>query len=95
MQNEYITVTEFCTSHQVDSSFIIALANEGLIDITVIESSLHINAEQLTDLERYTRWQDEMGLSAEAIDIIHNLLNKIQTMQHEISYLRSRLSIYE
>lgn len=95
MQNEYITITEFCSSHDIDSSFVVALANEGLIDITIIESSSKISEEQLGDLERYTRWQYEMGIGPEAIDVVTNLLNKMQTMQDEITYLRSRLSLYE
>lgn len=95
MQTEYITITDFCSSHHVDTSFVVALANEGLIDITVIESSQKIDAEQLSELEQYTRWQYELGLSPEAIDVIRNLLNRLQSMQEEIGYLRSRLSLYE
>ena len=95
MQPEYITITEFCNSHHIDSAFVVALANEGLIDITIIESAQKINVEQLSDLERYTRWQYEMGLNAEAIDVIRHLLEKLQSIQHEVAYLKQRLSLYE
>lgn len=95
MQKEYITITDFCSSHHIDAAFVVALANEGLIDITIIESSSQISEDQLSDLERYTRWQYEMGLGPEAIDIVHNLLDKMQQMKGEINYLRSRLSLYE
>ncbi|MEO6916963.1 MAG: chaperone modulator CbpM [Chitinophagaceae bacterium] len=95
MQKEYINITEFCSSHHINAAFVVALANEGLIDITVIESSSKISEEQLSDLERYTRWQYEMGLDPEAIIVIRRLLDKMELMKQEINYLHSRLSLYE
>lgn len=95
MENEYITITEFCTSHNIESDFIMALADEGLIHVTIIESSRNISMDQLSDLEMYTRWKYQMGIGPEAIDVIRNLLQRMKEMRHEIDHLKSRLSLYE
>ena len=95
METEYITITEFCSSHNIDADFISALADEGLISVTIIESSRHISTDQLSALEMYTRWRYQMGIGPEGIDVIHNLLERVKAMRAEIDQLRNRLSLYE
>ena len=94
MQTELIAISQYCSVHNIDSSFISALADEGLIAITIVEGGRYIEPEQLTDLEVYTRWHAEMGINTEGIDIIKYLLEKIKAMQSEMEQLQTRLQLY-
>lgn len=95
MQTEMIAITQYCTVHEIDISFVHSLADEGLIEVTIMEGSPFIHTEQLHELELYTRWHHDMGINTEGIDVIRQLLDKVKRMQLEIETLRSRLRLYE
>lgn len=90
-----ISITHYCTIHNIETSFVHALANEGLIVLTITTGEPFIEEEQLPDLENYTRWHYEMGVNTEGIDVIRHLLNRIRNMQEEMRNLQMRLSLYE
>ena len=50
-----ISITQYCTIHSIDADFIDALAEEGLIVLTIATDGTFIEEEQLSDLESYTR----------------------------------------
>jgi len=96
MQTEYlIAVDEFCACHNIEISFISSLQKNGLIDITTIEESNFIDAEQLRQLEQIVRFYYELDINLEGIETISHLLQRISTMQDEINSLRNRLRLYE
>ena len=95
MEKTYITITEYCESHNIGQDFISTLADEGLIEVTLVESSPQISIEQLGALEMFTRLRYEMGVSPEGIDVIRNLLDRMQQLKAEMFRLRERLSVYE
>ena len=95
MEKTYITITEYCNSHNIGQEFISTLADEGLIEVTFIESAPRISLEQLGALEMFTRLRYEMGVSPEGIDVIKNLLEKMHELKAEMFRLRERLAVYE
>lgn len=95
MEKTYITITEYCESHNIGQDFISTLADEGLIEVTVIESAPQISMEQLGALEMFTRLRYEIGVSPEGIDVIRNLLERMQELKAEMYRLRERLAVYE
>lgn len=94
-QTELITVTEYCMHHHTDTAFVNALAENGLISVTIIEGEYCIHYDQLREIEGYTRLHDELNINPEGIDTIRNLLDRMKEMQAEIDFLRSRLKMYE
>lgn len=96
MQTDYlIAVDKFCTSHNITYSFIRSLQKTGLIEVTTIEETRFINADQLQRLEKFIRLYYELNINLEGIDTITHLLNQIQSLQDEIIVLRNRLRLYE
>lgn len=96
MQKKYlIAIDEFCINHNIDVSFINSLQQTGLIKITTIEESEFIDARQLLELEKYVRFHYELDINLEGIETITYLLEKINTLQHEIGTLTNRLRLYE
>ncbi len=85
----------FCTSHNIDISFISNLQNIGLIEITTINDTGFIHVDQLRQIEKMIRLYYEMDINLEGIETIFNLLERINIMQDEITELRNRLRLYE
>lgn len=94
-QNELIPASEFCSSHNLEFSFIRSLQQYGLIEIMTIEEVNYIPAGDLPEAERVARLYSELGINIEGIDAIRHLLLRVENMQDEIRYLRNKLRIYE
>lgn len=93
--SELFAITEFCTLHNVDPSFIFSLQQEGLITITTNDNNNFVEEEQLHRLEIYTRMHAQLGINPAGIDAISHLLEKVRNMQEELNALKTRLSLYE
>jgi hypothetical protein len=96
MATEFITIKEYCVYHHTDASFIEALQQSGLIEIQQDAApEPYIPYDQLEQLERFTRWYNELDLNVEGIEVVGNLLQKMADMQHHIMELEARLKKYE
>jgi hypothetical protein len=82
-------------SHDIEVSFISSLHETGLINITTIEKTDFLDLEQLQQLEKYIRFYYELNINLEGIDSIKHLLQRVNTLQNEITTLRNRLRLYE
>ena len=90
-----ISVNEFCTSHNIEISFISSLQQNGLIEIATIQETAFIDADQLQQVEKFIRFYYDLDINLEGIETITHLLRRINAMQDEITALRNRLSLYE
>ncbi|HQD10729.1 MAG TPA: chaperone modulator CbpM [Flavihumibacter sp.] len=88
---QWIPVSLFCESHQVEISFIDELEQFGLIQLKVEQSNRLIAADHLPEVEKMLLLHEEMGINYEGIETVMHLLGKIQGMQAEMSQLRRQL----
>lgn len=96
MQEEnWIPANEFCIHHQIEMHFIQDLTNYGIIETVVMNEEVYIPAEQLSQVEKMTRLHHDLHVNIEGLDVIKNLLEKIEASQNELKQLRSRLRFYE
>ena len=96
MQTEYlVSIDQFCASHSIEIAFINSLRYNGLIDITTIEETDFIEADQLQQIEKFIRFHYDLDINLEGIETITYLLQRIDAMQDEIRSLRNRLRLYE
>lgn len=94
METEMIALNDFCSSHQIDVSFIQSLEDHGLVQTVIVDQSLCVHANELGKLERIVRLHQELDINPEGLDVIDYLLKRIEAMQDEISDLRNRLDFY-
>jgi chaperone modulatory protein CbpM len=94
METDMIVLNEFCSSHQVEISFIQSLEEHGLIETVIVDQSICIYANELPKLERIVRLHRELNINPEGIDVINELLKKMEDMQHKITNLKNRLDFY-
>lgn len=91
-----ISAKEFCQYHQVEISFLHSLHEYGLlaIDIGDNEDCL-LDSDDLATVEKLVRLHYDLQINLEGIDAIHHLLQKVEALQKEVSFLRSRLRLHE
>lgn len=94
MKTGLIIIEQYCSNSHVEPSFIDLLENEGLIEIEIVEGEHYIRESQLQDLERFANWYYDLSINIEGIDVIHNLLHKVQKMEQELYSLRKLQSIH-
>lgn len=95
MNTELIIIREYCIHNRIEFSFIEQLQDEGLIEIIVIDDESYITTAQLQRLEQYVRWHYDLSINVEGIDVIRNLLDRMDDMQKEINMLRQQIRLID
>ena len=90
-----IPLPELCSIYEVEISFFINLNEMGLLDIKTVESTAYINATSIHEIEKMIRIHQELAVNTEGIDIVFNLLQKMDSLQNEVTALKNRLRLYE
>lgn len=93
--DDLIAVNEFCVHHNIEISFINMLQQNGLIEISTIESKYFVEKEQLPQLEKFVRFYYDLDINLEGIETITYLLQRIENLQNENIKLKNRLRFYE
>ena len=90
-----ILVKQFCVSHDIDITFITALQNFGLIEIIVVEENQYLYPQQLKEVEKMIRLHYDLEVNLEGIDIITNLLKRIENLQIELVTAQNKLKLLD
>jgi len=90
-----ISILDFCSSHNVEITFITDLREAGLIEVTTVDRSTYISFGELYKLEKLIRFRYELDINVQGIETITHLLNRLDNMQQELSFLKNRLRLYE
>lgn len=90
-----IPAQTICTHYSIEISFVDTLNKMGLIQIEIIEQSIYIHEDQITDLEKIIRLHRELNVNLEGIDIVFNLLKKEKELRQELIALKNRLKRFE
>ena len=92
---ELIIVELFCQQYDVEPTFVSELETVGLIETITYNNSKYLPINQLFTIEKIIRLHNELHINKEGIDVILELLEKINQLQSEVKYLNNRLSLYE
>ncbi len=92
---DFIPVIQLCSHYKVEISFFNELNEVGLIEITTIEQSLYIHQDEINDVEKMIRIHRELNVNTEGIDVVFNLLQKVDDLQNELNNVQNRLRLYE
>ncbi|WP_282081040.1 chaperone modulator CbpM [Aquimarina algiphila] len=90
-----ISAKEFCTNHKIEFSFINSLYEFGLIKVITVRQQVFLSVDELPKLEQILLFNKELEINLEGIEVIINLLERVQKIQEEINILKNRLQLYE
>ncbi len=94
-RNDYIPVSRFCDTFQVEITFIHTLSEHGLCEMALIEEEYFIAPEQLGKLEKLIRLHNDMEINVEGLEVILHLLDKIEGLQTEVKQLKNKLNSFK
>ena len=89
-----VPATVCCEHYNIELSFIHSLEQYGFIKTVTIESDEFIEADELQRLEKFIRLHYELDINMQGIEAINFLLERVQQIQEEIAYLKSKLNVY-
>jgi hypothetical protein len=80
----YITIQQFCTFHQCDTVIIEELLEHGIVEARYENETRIIPQPQVRRLERALRLHLDLGVNAAGIDIILNLLDRLDVKRFDV-----------
>jgi hypothetical protein len=90
-----ILVEKLCTTYDIEISFINELKNTGLLEVQTIEQTEYIHQDRLANLEKIIRLHQDLNINMEGIDVILNLLQKVEALQNEVNRLKNKQFLFE
>jgi len=88
-----IAITDVCTYHEVEYTFINSLNEAGLVELKVVDKRTFIPESELRRLEKMIRMHHELEINIAGIEAITHLLDRVEQMQEELRVLRNIASI--
>jgi hypothetical protein len=92
---EYVLVSRLCTHYAIEQSFFYRLRDNGLIEVRTIDRDDYLHQDHLRLFEKILRINRDLHVDADALDIIVGLLQRVETLQHELDTVRNHLALYE
>ncbi|MCK8491723.1 MULTISPECIES: chaperone modulator CbpM [Spirosoma] len=90
-----ISVSDFCVHHHIEVAFIDLLEQQGLVEIITVERITYVQPDQLGRLEKLVRLHQELAIHPTDLDIVSDLLERVEGLQNQITQLQNRLVFYE
>lgn len=90
-----IALPTLCVHYNVELSFFTSLSEIGLLEIKTVEAIQYVDIAAVYIIEKIVRIHHELDLNMEGIDVVLNLLRKIDVLQNELNSVKNRLRLYE
>ena len=91
----FIPLNTLCLHYKLEISFFNTLNENGLIEIQLVDEIQYVHKESIYEIEKIVRMHKELDVNIEGIDVVLNLLQKIDALQTELLKVRNRLLLYE
>lgn len=92
---ELIIVEVFCQEYQIDTSLIWDLEEFGLIKTIKQNEIDYLDKNQIMTVEKIIRLHTDLNINIEGIEIILDLLERIELLNQNNKQLKDRLGLYE
>lgn len=89
--DKLIVLQEFCVYHGIEVAFVHTLNEYGLVEVILIEETHFIPTGQVKNIEKMIRLHAELGINPEGIDVVIQLLDRVDALQQEVRVLKNRL----
>ena len=90
-----IPIPQLCSHYELDMSFFVNLSEIGLLQITTVETTSYIDLDSIQKIEKMIHLHQDLEVNIEGIDVVFNLLQKMVSLQNEVTALKNRLRLHE
>lgn len=94
-QKKLILVHELCQHYEMEISFFEQVEKYGLVNVEMISDEKYIHRKQLNKMEKILRLHRELEVNLEGIDVIFNLMRRIQVLEKELKEKQTQLGLFE
>ena len=81
--------------YNIEKTFVDSLNESGLINIVMEQELEYVECDDLEYLEQYIRWNRDLDINIAGIEALHHMLQRINSLQEELSQLRNELAFYK
>nr|WP_299036065.1 chaperone modulator CbpM [uncultured Tenacibaculum sp.] len=92
---ELISIQKVIVHHNLDEQFIESIESFQLIEFVVKDTNKYVYVEQLPTLEKIIRLYYDLEVNMQGIDVINNMLDRMDMMRKTIQQLENKLKLYE
>ncbi|MDE0535237.1 chaperone modulator CbpM [Tenacibaculum sp. L6] len=92
---ELISIQKVIVHHNLDEQFIESIESFQLIEFVVKDTDKYVYVEQLPTLEKIIRLYYDLEVNMQGIDVINNMLDRMDMMRKTIQQLENKLKLYE
>lgn len=93
-EKDILKLEKFCELYEVPTSFVDSLNQFELIRLTTIDDEMYIENEEFPIIEKYIRMHYDLDINMEGLDVINNLLQKIEALKKQVVLLENELKYY-
>ncbi|MCE2743356.1 MAG: chaperone modulator CbpM [Fluviicola sp.] len=86
-----VSLHQFCEFHEIENTLVLALNEHDLIEIFIVDGESYIHTESIHLLEKIIRLHHDLSINFEGIDVIVQLIDKINSLQEELMEMKKRL----
>jgi hypothetical protein len=90
-----LPASEFCHHYNIEISFLELLQEYGLVEVVTVEEDNYLDISELHEVEKMVRLHYELNINLEGIDVINQLLQKLEETHVELVMLKNKLRKYE
>lgn len=90
-----IPIPQLCSHYELEMSFFVNLSEMGLLQITTFETTAYIDLDSIQKIEKIIHLHQDLEVNIEGIDVVFNLLQKMDSLQNEVTALKNRLRLHE
>ncbi len=94
-QQRNIEIAALCRHYQVEQTFFSRLNDIGLIETVTIQNTQCVDETDIHQIDKIIRLHRELNINPEGIDVIMNLLDRIDDLEQQLTATRNRLGLYE
>ena len=95
MNTDLIIIDDYCRMSNIERQFLDMLDDGGLIEIENIAGDYYLSSSQIMSVEKYAHLYYDLSINIEGIDAISHLLDRIESMQQEITSLKRKINALE
>jgi chaperone modulatory protein CbpM len=95
MEYELLSAEDCCAYYHIEYHFLELLHEHNLIDLVNVDAQYYLHVDALRNLETLMRMHYELDINLEGIEVINNLLSRVNKLHQQITHLKNKLKVYE
>ena len=91
--SERISREELVKIYNIEITFFDELVDSGLLNIQTENEIRYLMYEDLPNFERFTNWHYDLDINLPGLEVIHEMLKKMEVLKQRNRELMNRLSV--